>query len=731
MALLTMQDTNTAAPPIMPTHVFPIMCVTPHTLSRRVLPYREEPAHAYASRLARYHGLPSLRDLCSRHLPVSSAAIRNGEGQTAIERLAGWSPGIFAPATAMRGSGHWQIGKQRFRLSDWSHRCLKVCPACLKADYDDNTIGEDYDYRPHQRTWWNLTVISACHTHGCSLVPVDPDDVDLTHHLELPYASASSGALLVARLIVGRLGFAEPIEEPPYTKSIALDRMLDVAELIGQLDQMAGSTPEAGDADALDEARETGIAILLNGEQSISEALARIISTMSPEKLPTPCNSFGDLYKWFKTHQEATELVTLKTLFIDHCLDHLLIDGRQGLFKDRVRDARQIRMSSAARGIGCDPQTLVRLLRYQRHHKADESLFPATLIPASSAKVLARIARTMVQPKHAAHGLGLATVQFKELVAANVLHPLIEGIAHPRWARQIQPVTSAKPAYAIDWWQNARPIFSSAHLDRQVGRLLADLPAIENISRNHVLLVKAPSLLRSLTLVTLLNAIRGGRLAASLKRVGDKAPNLQSVVLLVDDVVALEAESRQMSDGAEAKMNRQRRASEGRIKALHKKGLPLLTGGLRSSYPPPSRRAAAAVATPRLEAVQLEFDLSGGDVSSSHTACPAEALFTLDQLANRWRCNRRDVLDLISIRQLRSTISEPRSRRVHRPLITADALHAFEEGFVSLRELDSRLVQPREAIIRDLLMGGLLKKFDATDATFFPRTAALKLFSLD
>jgi hypothetical protein len=507
----------------------PAMRLGPKTLALRVYPYPDEPLHGYVARLARLYGAGSIGAFLADDLGGLLPAVQvfDGQAQGAIARLVDLPADVFAAATFVRTApGAFALNGEALGAAHWSHKRLKLCPACLRADA---ALPGRPKFRAHLRSWWNLEAVRACPIHGTELIGADrgtghqPDWRALDILSAIANTDASSftvkpahvNDLFLSRFILARLGFAPALKEPSLLASLPLAMALEAFECVGAvaLDLQRQGAPATAEPPAPHVARRIGHRLLHRGPDALKRLLERRLASADlSEGLSTPRQAFGPLYDWVAAAMDDPAAAEILAILKAFGLAHLNVSETQKLFRGATGARQRFTLRQAAAQLPASPAKVKSIVA-----RVDEVVPPdgrdslhggAVIGPRTFAQVKYFL-RQELTPAEAAEWLQVTPEELRELVREKYIRPAIV---------------------------KGKRTYSRAHLEAQLAKLHPGSAKMHYAAAaDEVLLTKAALLVPPARLKDVFRRLQQGALKARA-RLRD-TQGLPGIVLGVADVV--------------------------------------------------------------------------------------------------------------------------------------------------------------------------------------------------
>jgi len=267
---------------------------------------------------------------------------------------------------SVEGGGH-VLADQAFEKKTLLRSNLRVCPACILADYDSG--GE---FAPFDRSYWHVGGLRTCTRHHCTLLSTSELAKDRSPHdffgrlMEVAprgrLAGSSSTAAeptglehyIVARIHVGATH--------NWLNKFGLQVVIKTSEMLGAVLRSGANV----DLLALDE-REwaasggAGFSVLSAGEAAFRESL-RDLQRRHGGSTGGPQAHFGRFYQWLYSGAKAKQYDRVRDIVHDHITSsYPIATGTVVLGKPCVR-RRVHSVASAAKEAGLHPKRLRSIL---------------------------------------------------------------------------------------------------------------------------------------------------------------------------------------------------------------------------------------------------------------------------------------------------------------------------------------------------------------------------------
>lgn len=325
------------------------------------VPTREgEPAHGLILRLAARHRNPNASEF-ARDLGLVMSELLAGRGSRVLAGLAGvdenqlsrWTPRVFAARRSVILAG------EELWLNDWSDKCRRWCPECLRQDREHGAAIEAPCWH---RAIWDVKSVVACPVHNLALVDRCPRcatsqdfsgpsvgrcwcGADLSLSPRRPWQSPSSV------YIADRLWRCAV--ETPLIDQLKLKDAIAALERIGHV-VSRGRLPRRprSDGHAAALARDEGASALRGWPATFVVALDRVAA--EARQSGVCCGMIGT-YGWIYSAWAATDLPeplrsSLRSTLSAHAAAHGVIAPGERLFGARA--SRHPSLTSAAHQLG-------------------------------------------------------------------------------------------------------------------------------------------------------------------------------------------------------------------------------------------------------------------------------------------------------------------------------------------------------------------------------------------
>ncbi|ABE37268.1 hypothetical protein RPD_0028 [Rhodopseudomonas palustris BisB5] len=351
--------------------------------------WTDEPAYARANRLALMNGINSLASF-GGEMRIPYRQIIWGWRNAEIAALAGMDPANLGAVTFRVGDDdRVRLGDEVLHIDDWSYNVLRVCPACLRSDFERESRFPDL--LPHIRSWWNLDAIEVCPLHRTPLLGGNPDifghrndpkilDVRFVAGVDCDLSSLQVEVGIVEDVraesyILGRLGFmprvrSEILDDLPLWNAIRLmDRFGAVAAAgVRGFTSLGGSVSKR-------EALSAGYAVFADGKDGLFCLLDRLVADADVARGKWgPRVAYGRIYEWLShdTREEAYDPV--RELVRQHAIDNIPMAAGDLVFDRPIGDRHVFTLWHVSRELKTTPSATRRILKAMGHLSPDDDV---------------------------------------------------------------------------------------------------------------------------------------------------------------------------------------------------------------------------------------------------------------------------------------------------------------------------------------------------------------------
>lgn len=423
----------------------------------RVAAHRDEHAYSYLARLAIAAGHRSIDAFLARSFPwpLKKDDVANGRECALVARFASLPEDVFAQATPTREKNdQWRVQGDVLSPVNGFATTFRFCPACFDEDLDaGHSAAHRGSVEPHLRGLWAHPLVTACPRHLTALEPLDQPVEFIVRWGQEDWRfavfrkrrpRASIGDLLLSCFLAGRLGYYEPLPEPPELAPLPLDAALDVMRAVGALMLKPSRSREGNDATAPEDALKHGIDWVIAQRRPFGEVLQCLATGPANERLKTPLQAFGDILAIAKRADADERFLPLEMAIAEAALRFTNADFSDPLFRNAKGDGKTLfnRSELSGRfGIGRDRfEALIR-----SHNDSDSGTYAihadAKIITAEQAGRLAHLLEKLITTAEAQAETGLGPEEFKRFDETGWL-PKTEGTARPYRRDDIQRIAA-------------------------------------------------------------------------------------------------------------------------------------------------------------------------------------------------------------------------------------------------------------------------------------------------